>query len=122
MKHKIVLLVLGIMMMLMVSTVYAATYSKKVTRTVNEGGYSCKVFCKGTYYTSGNTRWSRVWGIESQVGLYNAQVVSSTLKVTSDKKMETKGTIAMTRYDYSSASATKVVKFKVSGSKVIEDN
>lgn len=80
-------------------TVFAANSLTQKT-TVSASFGSAVVQCKGTYYPSGNTRWSRTWGTVSTSGL-KSTYITSNIDVPSDRYMNTTGTINIKGKDYS---------------------
>lgn len=100
-------------------TVFAASSLTQKT-TVSAGFGSAVVQCKGTYYPSGNTRWSRTWGTVSTSGL-KSTYITSTMSVPTDKLMNTTGTINMTGNDYQSKAIQVTFKYKYNGSSVVKN-
>ena len=77
--------------------------------------------CTGTYYTEGNTRWSRVWTILSRPSKAMAAYIYGTpsLSVRGSSRMSTTATVELVSYIYEDYYENCTASFFYTGGNVI---
>ena len=100
-------------------TIKAATYSLTQYSSVSNTGGSCNVQCIGSYYSSGNTRWSSSCSTYNWSSYTRSAVASSpVLYIPSDTYMRSSTTVSITGSDYSFGSTSKYFYFAYSNGAV----